>query len=805
MQNYEQKHLSKVRETLGECVVLLKKDGNFPLSNPCDIDVFGNGVRNTLKGGTGSSDVHSHYVINIEHALQDAGFNIKTIDWLNAYDKMIEKEKYVYVKKIKHESREHKANIIFYSMGKEMNEPEYSIPFKKSSDVCIYVLSRRSGEGDDRTFDKGQIRLTDTEINTILKLNKSYDKFMLVLNTCGVVDLTEVKDVKNILLLSQLGSQTGYALTDILLGKQNPSGKLTCSWASSNSYFENLDFNDINQTIYRDGIYVGYRYFDSFHKEVLFPFGYGLSYSEFTTNVKNITLNHDLVQITTEVKNVGKYAGKEVVQIYLSKPSVSLDEPYQELCAFAKTESLNSNTTQVLSLKFNLSDFGSFEESSGNEILEKGNYIIRVGNSSRNTKPVACIELEETVILNHYDYIFPNVHVDEIHSQKHEEDICNLKHFVLSSSSFMPKFVSYESKDEILDEVKEFTDNELILASIGSFSSNLETSVIGDGSQKVCGASGQTSHVLDKYGSLVMADGPGGLRLIKDYFKDEHGFHIVNNSVITEDRAPYMSITFLIKSKLNELKNKPKKDTVIEHQYCTSIPVATAIAQSFNLNLAESYADIVGSEMERFGVQLWLAPGLNIIRSIQCGRNFEYYSEDPFLSGKFAASITKGVQKHTGHGVVIKHFLANNKEKNRYCNNSILSERTLRDIYLRGFKICVQEARPHGLMTSYNLINGIHTAEHINLLNKVLRNELGYEGIVLTDWMVDEIADKDSLNRVEEAKYVMKAHGGIFMPGSQSDFNNIKEGLREGTVTRNDLEINVSRIIKLQKYLSNKE
>ena len=246
----------------------------------------------------------------------------------------------------------------------------------------------------------------------------------------------------------------------------------------------------------------------------------------------------------------------------------------------------------------------------------------------------------------------------------------------------------------------------------------------------------------------------------------------------------------------------PKPGTEIKTQYCTAIPIGTAIAQSFNTDLAEKYGDIVGYEMEMFGVHLWLAPALNIHRSIRCGRNFEYYSEDPLVSGLMAAGITNGVQKHTGCGTTIKHYAANNKELNRYCNNSHVSERAMREIYTKGFGICVKKSQPHAVMTSYNLLNGVHTAENRGLIEDILRCEYGYEGIVMTDWVIQMAADKKSTYRNSLARFVAAAGGDLFMPGGKSDYEDLKKGIQEGNVSEKQVRINATRVLKMARQLA---
>ncbi|MGX8692635.1 MAG: glycoside hydrolase family 3 protein, partial [Clostridia bacterium] len=248
--------------------------------------------------------------------------------------------------------------------------------------------------------------------------------------------------------------------------------------------------------------------------------------------------------------------------------------------------------------------------------------------------------------------------------------------------------------------------------------------------------------------------------------------------------------------------NKKVEGEILE-QYCTAIPIGTAIAQSWNLALAERCGDVVGDEMERFHVHLWLAPALNIHRDIRCGRNFEYFSEDPLISGKFSAAITRGVQRHPGCGTTIKHFAANNQETNRYNNNSQVSERAMREIYLRGFEIAVKESQPQALMTSYNLLNGTHTSERRDLIEDILRAEFGYRGIVMTDWIIGMMTGKGSKYAAPNAAKIAAAGNDLTMPGSKGDLKAMLKGLyKEGLVTRRQLEINATRVVRMAKKLT---
>ena len=301
-----------------------------------------------------------------------------------------------------------------------------------------------------------------------------------------------------------------------------------------------------------------------------------------------------------------------------------------------------------------------------------------------------------------------------------------------------------------------------------------------------------------------MADGPAGLRLTKIYSRDYKGYHRLNeNPMFVNNFKNYETLGEI------PLNNNQNKEIDLSHytniifQYTTAIPIATALAQSFNEKLLEKYGNIIGNEMETFNVNLWLAPGLNIHRNILCGRNFEYFSEDPLVSGKMAAALTKGVQSHKNRGTTIKHFAGNNQEFNRLNNNSKMSERALREIYLKGFQIAIKESNPYAIMTSYNLINGIHTSQNPQLLINVLRNEWNYTGLIMTDW------SHSYKNEYEASKYppqnafdIIKGGNNLMMPGGINDYNLLIEKLDEESLTRDDLLGCASKVYEIIQLLN---
>ena len=647
MERYEQEHLERLRAHLAECTVLLKTNGAFPLAAPGKIAAFGNGVRRTVKGGTGSGEVNSRFFVNVEQGLRNAGFTVTTSAWLDGYEAVYAEAKKAFIKQLKAEAKAAKTNAIMYGMGKAMPEPNYDLPLDGEGEAAIYVLSRISGEGNDRQGVAGDIKLSATEKRDILALNKKYDKFMLVINAGGPVDLSEVQEVGNILVLSQLGVQTGDALADILLGKESPSGKLTTTWSAWEDYATIGDFGDPNDTHYREGVYVGYRYFDSVGKQALYPFGFGCSYTTFETKVASVTLEHSRATVKATVSNTGAFSGKEVVQVYISTPAVKLDKPYQDLAGFVKTSEIAPGAEETVEISFDLKDLASFDESRAAYILEPGLYIVRLGNSSIHTTPVAVIELAEEVVTlqarnclgnpGFADWKPENPAVHDLPG-----DVIRL---TLDAAAVASEAVAYQHEYEIDEAVKALTDEQLAYVNVGAFDPKGGiASFVGNASTTVVGAAGETTSMLKQQGfdPIVMADGPAGIRIISQYYRDKKGAHGVGSSGMPESIMEMLPgfVQWIMKCSSS---GKVPKGAVVHEQYCTAIPIGTAIAQSWNVDFAKTCGDIVGAEMERFGIHLWLAPALNIHRSILCGRNFEYFSEDPLISGKFAAALTQGV------------------------------------------------------------------------------------------------------------------------------------------------------------------
>lgn len=779
----EKYNTSLVRSSLHECCLFLRKNDEFPLQKPGKIAVFGNGVRHTIKGGTGSSDVNVHYITTVEEGLLNSKFKIITNDWLDAYDAVYEQSKKQFIKDVKASAKAHGVSPYMEAFGYVKLAPEYSIPLSFEGDVAIYVLSRISGEGNDRRAEKGDLFLTDTEVGDILMLNERYKKFMLVLNVAGVIDLTPVKEVRNILLLSQLGSETGNVLADILLGKVNPSGKLTDTWAAPSDYSKEIDFGSVNNTYYFEDIFVGYKYFDSYNVEPLFPFGFGLSYSEFKIEKASLELNKHSVTVNCIVTNISKFDGKEVVQIYVTEPQGKLNKVYQKLVGFSKTSLLRKNEKEKVSISINLLDLASYDSSNQRYVLEKGQYIFRIGNSSRNTRIISAIQVSNDVVVKNVR----NMYNDNIINNNIKLIDDPISKYKTLREKLEPETVTYF--DPFIDEKLNTLSNEqLINLVLGSQRGSLFTSFIGNSGMKVKGAAGESYSGIEDFKTLVMCDGPAGLRL---------STHIGQYNGKTRDLSPnaflvqlydfFPKFTRLLMKKMTVQKKLKKKETLLL-QYCTTLPAGTALAQSWNEEYAELCGDVVGNEMEEFNVDFWLAPGMNIHRSVLCGRNFEYYSEDPYLTGMIVSNVVKGVQAHKGKYVTLKHFACNNQEYNRFFNNSVISERALREVYLKPFEIAIKESDPGGIMSSYNLINGKHVSETKELIYDYLRCECGFDGIVMTDWVMSSTEPMaHSIYPTAMPSNVVKACGQLFMPGSDANYEELAEALIKKKITREDL------------------
>jgi beta-glucosidase-like glycosyl hydrolase len=783
------------RKVAGEGMVLLENNGALPVKKGDMVSVFGIGQVQYYKVGTGSGSVNSDYSINLLTGLRN-NKNIKVNEELAAIY-----ENYNQSGTDAAKSKQGDPG----GMGGGPGMPSVTVSempldnaivsnAAKKSKTAIVTFSRLSGEGSDRTVTKGDYYLTDLEEDMLSKVRKAFDKVVVVLNITGVMDMNWVDKFKpdSVLVAWLAGMEGGNAMADIISGDVNPSGKLVDTFAKDYwdypSSYNFGGFVDGYETVtadgtevqywgmipnhkvpakgtayrrpinnryfveYKEGIYVGYRYFETFNKEVKYPFGYGLSYTTFSISDVSVKADDKLITVSATVKNTGKVAGKEVVQIYFSSPDDKLEKPAKELAAYAKTDLLQPDQSQSLTISYKTNDMSSYDERKAAYILESGSYRVYAGNSIKNVQEAGLYKLSSEKIteqLTNQLSVAPNVKLTLLSKKDPKgtfpttppmraeeaatsapgpvgqaETITNTE----STEEEKIKFKDvYDGKASMKDFISQLTDMELtgLVVGPGMGSAN---SMFGEFSSKVDGTAGQTV-TLNRLGipTTILSDGPAGIR-------------------ITES--------------------------------CTAFPVGTLVGCTWNAELTEEMGRAIGREAAANNIDMWLAPGMNIHRNPLCGRNFEYYSEDPLISGTMAAAVARGVQSN-GVGVTFKHFAANNQETNRFDGiDTSVTERTLREIYLKGFEIAVRTSAPWSIMTSYNSLNGAYTAARKDLSINVLRNEWGFNGYIVTDWEGDGIYSIEAI----------KARNDLLMPGFPGQIKYIYSKLKDGTLKRSELE-----------------
>lgn len=662
------------RQISAQGMVLLKNEDNvLPFKERDKIGIVGKACLDMIRGGGGSAHVQTEYTKNLQEGLLE-------------------------------KARENK--IIFYENSAEIarTASEYSVSnlndLSGNIDIAIVTIRRSGSEGADRKLGEasllgqlenvnsgeanderiddyeecvGYFYLSKKEQELLSNLEKSNIKnVVLVLNISSIVDLSFIDKypkIKSVLLAFLPGMEGGTAIADVLCGDVNPSGKLVDTVAYNYEDYPTANCFDYDPYIteYKEGIFVGYRYFETFAKEkVMFPFGFGLSYTSFEYSNCSLKRNGDQLILGVDVKNIGEVSGREVVQAYVRAPKGNVEKPAIELKGFHKTKELKVGETEYVEICFELKDLASFDAEglSGYKaawVLEKGNYELFVGKSIRDLYSCGTLEIDTTICARQLQLRFDGSQYDFAKSD------------VFDFSKFNEEFSLYdvaEGKISLEDFVNALSVEELVHLSQGQPPA-FPGGTAGVGNIKKRGIPNPQT-----------ADGPAGIR------------RSVN---------------------------------------CTCFPCGTLIACSWDQELQFKMGKAMGYEGYNTGVDILLAPSMNIHRNPLGGRNFEYLSEDPVVTGKTAAAIVRGIQSE-GLCATIKHFAVNNCEYYRWCNNSVVSERALREVYLKGFEIAVKESNPAFVMTSYNLLNGMHASVHAQLLRGVLRDEWGYEGAVMTDW-----------------------------------------------------------------------
>lgn len=820
-----------VRSVAPEGVVLLENNGILPLSeNQKKIALYGAGALLTMKGGTGSGDVDVEHVVNILEALETEGFTITTKDWLNDYQRRHEEgedRRYAQMDRELEQTGDPLMSIFLRNPQVLVDGADIEpVDEKITDEVAVYVISRISGECADREMKEGDYLLTKAEYRQIKAIAANYQDVIVVLNTGGVIDTNfyrEIEGISAMLQISQAGMACGMVLADLLTGKAVPSGHLTATWAKQYAdYPASKTFcdNSSNDKTYDEGIFVGYRYFDSFQIEPAYAFGYGKSYTEFAWDFQGMEVKDEKISVEVKVTNCGKcYPGKEVIQAYVSAPQGELVKPYQELRAFAKTKLLAPGESEVLTLQWGVREMASYSEAWAAYILEAGRYLIRIGNSSRNTQPVAAVRLGWDVITTRLENkLAVRQELPEIRPEKcaDTEGIPVLMEIDLNAEELHTEVISYEESEESSQGIKSGENTSWSYLDVKNGKASVEellgqlsaeetvalcvgAGAIGNGavidgtSIKVPGAGGETtSMLLRKWGvpAAVLADGPAGLRLMRKY-----QVRNADNSVVVPPNG------FLALTGFERFAGKPpvEPDCHYIEQNTTAVPIGSMMAQTWNPQMFCEIGNLVSGEMKKYGVNIWLAPAMNIHRDPLCGRNFEYYSEDPLVTGVCAAEMTKAIQSTKGCGVAVKHFAANSQETNRFDENSVVSERALREIYLRGFERVIKEADPTMLMSSYNLINGTHTANSKELLTDILRKEWGFKGTVVTDWGTTKNGMRAGWGGKSRSfpGVCMSSGNDLIMPGNPKDREEIADALESGTLSMAELRKCARNIIKL--------
>ena len=812
----ETDHRLLAKRAAAEGFVLLKnEDQTLPLKAGSRIGLYGAGAQFAFIGGTGSGDVNERDSVSILDGLAAAGYEISSESWLDAYADCFTRARQAWRDDLLERTSKAGADKFFdlYSAS-----PFYApagpgiytaAAAEDGADTAVYVISRIAGENADRKTEKGDYYLTDEEQLQLSSLCDCYERLVLVINSGSIIDLgftDALPKIKAIIYMVQAGQEGGSALADVISGKVSPSGKLTDSWALRYEDYPNASTfssrSGLEEEVYHEGIYVGYRYFDTFDVPVKYSFGYGLSYTAFKVRCDGISIEDaddglPWVRMTARVLNAGKtYAGKAVVQIYAACPQGKEMGEYRRLAAFVKTEELAPGQMQLQDIRFRMDQLMHYDEEAAAWVLEGGLYGLFIGQSLADARICGAVSLDETCLIRQCKNVLkPAAAIDELKPdvQKLAEKTAQWQELLSEKGLSVAEVTS----KELLSSVKRYkrTENkvpETVRALVDTLSDEqLMALAIGDPSllqpeaetafgQIVPGAAALTSEAAAgdpwNIASIVLADGPAGLRLTMEYAVNSgrmvkpHPFGSVENGFFADSR--------------------PSGELVMR-QYCTALPVGTLLAQTWNPDLIREIGQMIGSEMQLFNVSLWLAPGMNIHRNPLCGRNFEYFSEDPLLSGIMAAAMTAGVQSVPGCGTTIKHFACNNQEDNRLGSDSILNERALREIYLKGFEIAVRFAQPMALMTSYNMINGIHAANSRDLCTELARNEWGFAGTIMTDWTTTTMSPRGECT----AAGCIRAGNDWIMPGDEKDFNSIREALADGSLGMEQLKECVCRIV----------
>lgn len=758
------KYLDTAAKMVSEGIVMLKNENNaLPLDTDKEVAVFGRIQFHYYKSGTGSGGmVNVTKVVNILDGLIDNGVNVneKLLDTYRKWDK------------------ENPFDLGEGWGGEPWSQKEMPLDeglvkeTAKSCETAIVIIGRTAGEEQDNRLEAGSYLLSDDEIEMLTVVREHFKKVVLLLNVGNIIDMTDINRIApdSVLYVWQGGMTGGKGTADVLTGKFSPSGKLPDTIAyKASDYPSDANFGrEKNRDIYAEDIYVGYRYFETFAKEkVLYPFGFGLSYTAFEIKTEKAEITEGAVKLSVLVKNIGSYKGKEVIEVYCEAPQGRLGKAARVLCGFEKTRELVPQEEQVVEIAVDISKLASYDDSgvTGNKscyVLEAGEYKFYVGSDVRSAEYACSFEQGEDLVTERLTQSLAPVE-----SFERIKPVCEGGAFSIGREAVpvsevdesarrlekLPKEIAYTGDKGIkLWDVKNGKNTmDEFIAQLSDYDLSCIIRGEGMGSPRVtagtASAFGGVSENLNGFGipAGCCSDGPSGMRL--------------------------------------DCGTK-----------AFSLPNGTMIASSFNKELTSELFTFMGLEMAANKVDCLLGPGMNIHRHPLNGRNFEYFSEDPFLTGKMAAAELKGM---AGAGVTgtIKHFCANNRETNRHFIDSVVSERAIREIYLKGFEIAVKEGGASSVMTTYGRVNGLWTAGNFDLNTVILREEWGFKGFTMTDWWANINVRGKEPDKTDFAA-MARAQNDVYMvcPDGEKNDDNTLAALENGGIERCELQRNAANI-----------
>ena len=760
------KYAALARQAAAEGCVLLKNENEaLPLRKGDKVAVFGRIAFHYYKSGLGSGGlVNTKYVVGILDALKEEKDITLDENLLGTYEKWIEKNPY---------DEGQGWGKVPWSQ-KEMELTDEIVESAKGADAAIVVVGRTAGEDQDNKNEAGSYLLTDTEREMVEKVSKAFARTIVVLNVGNIIDMKWVKECNPaaVLYVWQGGQEGGNGVADVLMGRVNPCGKLTDTIAENiEDYPSQSCFGDLTRNEYKEDIYVGYRYFETFAKEkVLYPFGFGLSYTTFAVTAEAKEKDVDNVTVTATVENTGKTDGKEVVQVYVKVPQGKLGNPARRLIGFAKTKELASGEQEEVCIVIQKYDMASYDDSgvTGHKscyVLEEGTYEIFAGSDVRSAKSAGIYKEELRVIEQLQEAYAPIekfrrmkavLRADGTYQAVTEEVPVRTADPHKRREERMPKTLEYTGDKgyKLADVLDKKVSMDEFVAQISE--ADLIAMFRGEGmcSPKVtagtAAAFGGVTESLKALGIPVgcCADGPSGIRM--------------------------------------DCGTK-----------AFSLPNGTLLGCTFNTELVGELYEMTGRELRLNKIDSLLGPGMNIHRNPLNGRNFEYISEDPLLTGRICAAQVKAMAK-SEIGSTIKHFCGNNQEVGRSTSDSVMSERCLREIYLKGFEIAVKEGGARSVMTTYGSVNGLWTAGSYDLCTTILRKEWGFQGIVMTDWWAKSNYEGHQAEVTAKAPMVA-AQNDIYMVVSDAKSNpendDVEEMLHAGKITVGELQRNAANIL----------